>query len=451
LTELAQADFYDGLTFHRVIDGFVIKGGDPTGTGSGGSALGNFDDQFHVDLQHNRAGVLSYVKSSDDTNDSQFFVTLGPSRHLDFDYSIFGLLVEGYSVLDGIAQVQTDANDRPLTSVVMDDVSIFNDSENAVLMLKAPEGYTGQTDITVTVTDPSGHRSQQTFHVNVLPDTAANGGANGGPFLEDIAPIDAVINVPAQIELSATDVEGDAVYYDAASVGAVMATVNVDQETGLVTVTPPEDYIGQLQIMAGVRALYGSDTADSWDTQLVTIEVAVSWQNPIHPCDVDANDYVTPEDLLILISYLNAHVGDASLPPSSATPPPFLDVNDDGWCTASDLLEVVTYINRLVASGGEGESSVLSPRSTFPYDSLANTDSSAPTVPTDHNVPSTDRFAQCAVDIAPTARRSDWPDEMLDFRGGSDDGLLDLRYDVVELEDTLACILDDVAREWQSL
>ena len=66
------------MIFHRVIPGFVIQGGDPTGTGSGGSTLGNFDDQFNVDLQHNRDGMLSYAKSSDDTNDSQFFVTLGP-------------------------------------------------------------------------------------------------------------------------------------------------------------------------------------------------------------------------------------------------------------------------------------------------------------------------------------------------------------------------------------
>jgi hypothetical protein len=168
---------------------------------------------------------------------------------------------------------------------------------------------------------------------------------------------------------------------------------------------------------------------------------------------------VTAEDLLILISYLNAHVGDASLPPAPATPPPFLDVNDDGWCTASDLLDVITYINRLAASGGEGESSVLSSTSTFPYDSLANTDSSVPAVPTDHNewpagdhnVPSTDRFAHSAGEIPPNAESSDRPAEMLDFQDGTDGGWLDMRDEVDELDDALACIVDDLAHEYQRL
>ena len=106
--ELAQDGFYDGIIFHRVIKDFVIQGGDPTGTGTGGSTLGDFDDQFHVDLQHNREGLLSYAKSTDDTNDSQFFVTLGATRHLDFNHSIFGILTEGYHVLEAIGNTATN-------------------------------------------------------------------------------------------------------------------------------------------------------------------------------------------------------------------------------------------------------------------------------------------------------------------------------------------------------
>ena len=78
--ELAEAGFYDDIIIHRVIDDFVIQGGDPTGTGTSGSALGDFDDDFHHELQHNRGGVLSFAKSSDDTNNSQFFVTEVPTR-----------------------------------------------------------------------------------------------------------------------------------------------------------------------------------------------------------------------------------------------------------------------------------------------------------------------------------------------------------------------------------
>ena len=88
IIELAESGFYDNVIFHRVIDGFMIQGGDPTGTGTGGSELGEFDDQFHVDLQHTRSGLLSMAKSADDTNDSQFFITEAETRWLDFNHSI---------------------------------------------------------------------------------------------------------------------------------------------------------------------------------------------------------------------------------------------------------------------------------------------------------------------------------------------------------------------------
>ncbi len=86
---LVNNGFYDQtasnkIIFHRVIDNFVLQAGDPTGTGSGGSTLGNFNDQFNTNLLHNRTGILSYAKSSDDTNDSQFFITEGVQQHLDF-------------------------------------------------------------------------------------------------------------------------------------------------------------------------------------------------------------------------------------------------------------------------------------------------------------------------------------------------------------------------------
>ncbi|MEM8736059.1 MAG: peptidylprolyl isomerase, partial [Planctomycetota bacterium] len=93
--ELAESGFYDGTIFHRVIEDFVIQGGDPTGTGTGGSTLGDFDDQFHLELQHNATGILSYAKAQDDTNDSQFFIADRPLRNLDFNHSVFGILVEG--------------------------------------------------------------------------------------------------------------------------------------------------------------------------------------------------------------------------------------------------------------------------------------------------------------------------------------------------------------------
>jgi len=90
IIELAQSNFYDGSIFHRVIDNFVLQGGDPNGdpVGTGGSSLGDFDDQFHPDLQHNTTGILSMAKSLDDSDDSQFFITEGPQRHLDSQHTV---------------------------------------------------------------------------------------------------------------------------------------------------------------------------------------------------------------------------------------------------------------------------------------------------------------------------------------------------------------------------
>lgn len=271
--ELAEDDFYNGIIFHRVIADFVIQGGDPTGTGTGGSELGDFDDQFHVDLQHSRDGLLSYAKSTDDTNDSQFFVTLAPTRHLDFNHSVFGVLVEGYNVLHAIGDTATTSSDRPVYDIVMDSVDIFEDVENGVVMLKAAEGASGQANVTVTVTNSSGQSVQETFLVTVKPDTTANGGANGGPFLRDIAPLTTAMNTPVNLQLEAVDVEGDPVYYDASGVTNAPYTVNVNHDTGLVTITPNAGYVGTTEVVVAVRAAEGSNTSDTWDRQAVSLTV----------------------------------------------------------------------------------------------------------------------------------------------------------------------------------
>ena len=180
IIELASSGDYNGVPFHRVINNFMIQTGDITnGNGTGGSRLGEFDDQFHVDLQHNRPGVLSMAKSGDDTNDSQFFITEIPTRHLDFNHSIFGQLIEGEAVRQAISNVPTGAGDTPTSNVLMNNVEIFTDIENGVLMLSAPEGTSGTSQITVTASDGSASFNR-VFNVTIAPDTF-----NGGPFLKD--------------------------------------------------------------------------------------------------------------------------------------------------------------------------------------------------------------------------------------------------------------------------
>jgi len=272
---LAESDFYDGTIFHRIIDNFMIQGGDPTGTGSGGSQLPNFNDQFHPDLQHNRSGVLSFAKSSDDTNNSQFFITEGPQRTLDYNHSIFGQLVEGDKVREAISEIAdladkgTNSADKPITNIVLSSVSVFEDNQNAVVMLKAKGNQSGTTTVTFTATNSTGQTFTEVVNVSVVADSGT--GSNSAPYLADIpAPASSVNTSPKTLQLSSIDVEGDAVeYFVSTTATGVTATVNAT--TGLVTVTPSAGFVGTANVLVGVRPAAGvvGALAGQSDTQLV--------------------------------------------------------------------------------------------------------------------------------------------------------------------------------------
>jgi large repetitive protein len=289
IESLATSGFYNGLTFHRILNDFIIQGGAADGAGGPNPNVADFDDQYNADLQFTSPGLLAMAKGQDDTNDTQFFVTdtVNPPttsfpRHLDFNHTIFGKLTEGEAVRQAISNVTANGSGVPTTPVVITSATILNsDPENGAFMLKALAG-SGTSQITVTANDGQGGTFSRTFQATVAADTS-----NSNPFLAEIPTVQATVGASTvTFPLQGTDVEGDAIFFDATKIGSVNYTVSIDHNTNIVTVTPPAGFIGNFQVQVSAKALAQQNTPDSaqsiTDVQKVTVRMV-----PVAPVGLD--------------------------------------------------------------------------------------------------------------------------------------------------------------------
>ena len=123
--KLVNEEFYDGVIFHRVIDGFMIQGGDPQGNGMGGPGYTIKDEFTHAGGNRNKRGTISMANAGSDTGGSQFFINLADNSFLDGKHPAFGEIVEGMEIVDRIAKVETDGSDRPLKEVVIESAKVL--------------------------------------------------------------------------------------------------------------------------------------------------------------------------------------------------------------------------------------------------------------------------------------------------------------------------------------
>ncbi len=280
IVSLVNSGFYNNLTFHRIISSFVVQAGDPNGDGTGGPGF-KFDDEFNPKAIFSGYGQLAMANSGKDTNGSQFFITTSTPRYLDFNHTIFGQLVRGNNVLNAIKSVPTDANNKPLTPVVITSASIYSNPTDAVLILDSTN--TSPSTITVTADDGHGNHDTKTLVATSVSDTANN----DPPILGPVGNAVTATNTPLNITLSGTDLEGDALIY-AAAVTDQTANAKTSVSGNVVTVTPNAGFVGDVHVIVGVRQGSGNTR---FDTQVITVTVKnqVITANAINPNVVEGS------------------------------------------------------------------------------------------------------------------------------------------------------------------
>jgi cyclophilin family peptidyl-prolyl cis-trans isomerase len=283
---LVASGFYNSLTFHRVIDGFMAQAGANSGV--------KLSDEFNPGLTFNSRGLLAMANAGRDTSDAQFFITAltaknstdpidrtDPLQNLNFRYTIFGQMVSGFDTYQKMITTNVIANpsipgetSKPAQTITIVSASVITDTQNAVLRVTAPDGFTGDATITVTAHGAGGQTAQKTFTATGVSDNHVD-----PPFLGPVTNHSSLPNMPATFNLTSTDPSGGGVAYSIvdASTGNAPANVTVNiTATGQVTLTPASGFTGAVNLLARVRAANAADAPANYDTQAFTFTVSSS-------------------------------------------------------------------------------------------------------------------------------------------------------------------------------
>jgi cyclophilin family peptidyl-prolyl cis-trans isomerase len=260
ITKLVNQGFYNGLTFWRVVNGFMAQGGgSPTGSGSypASGTLPEFNNEPNLDAIFSGSGQLAMANAGTNTNTEQFFVTDGPQRSLDYLYTLFGQLVSGSGVLTSILQAavtnqsvgSSTEDSKPVTPIVITSAQIVQDTSDAVILITDPGkliGASSSANITLTATDSNGGSEPQTFTVTGVDDTANN----DPPFITslNLSPT-TPLNTQIDLYVGGVDADGDPmeILTSSSPTGVTLATDNND-----VVVTPNSGFSGTVQFEVAV-------------------------------------------------------------------------------------------------------------------------------------------------------------------------------------------------------
>ncbi len=287
IVSLANSGFYDGKTFFRTQDNFVIQGGSSNNTASDPGTQPNLVDEYNAEFTFNSRGMVAFANAVDDANGTQFFVTdidqplATRPQFLNFNHTIFGQLTSGFDVFEKIIQgtVKSGTTDQAQNPAVITDATIITDNANGVLKITTTGGFTGNSDITVNAVDGDNVSKEIKFRA-----TAALDPSDDRPFLNPIPAITVESGSSKIVALPLVNLDGDNanLTYRVGVPGNLFGTpanvsASVNAATGELTVTANAGFTGTVQLLVGVRdntdRVGSLGSAQNFDTEVVTVTV----------------------------------------------------------------------------------------------------------------------------------------------------------------------------------